>query len=100
MTDEKIRSRFGQTSDFVVPELRCGEYTLFVYAVDGLVSGAVLGLGYMALGYTMYVALGGGSFAAGNMLGEMLLGSAVGAVTGAVRANMHPRRSRIRHIHS
>lgn len=40
MTDEMIRSRFGQTSDFVVRELRCGEYTLFVYAVDGLVSGA------------------------------------------------------------
>ena len=44
----------------------------------------------------MYVLLGGGSFAVGNMLGEMLLGSAVGAVTGAVRANLSPRRSRVK----
>ena len=38
--------------------------------------------------------LGGGSFSAGGMLGEMLLGGAVGALTGAVRANLHPRRIR------
>lgn len=60
----------------------------------GLATGVLLALGYMALGYALYVALGGGSFAVGNMLGEMLLGSAVGAITGAIRANMHPRRSK------
>ena len=58
----------------------------------GLVTGVVIALFYSAAGYGMYLALGGGSFAVGNMLGEMLLGSAVGAVTGAVRANLSPRR--------
>lgn len=62
----------------------------------GFLSGVEIALVYMALGYGLYVLLGGGSFAAGNMLGEMLLGSAVGAVTGAVRANLSPRRSRIK----
>ena len=62
----------------------------------GLLTGVEFALVYMALGYAMYVLLGGGSFAVGNMLGEMLLGSAVGAVTGAVRANLSPRRSRIK----
>ena len=62
----------------------------------GLLTGVEIALLYIALGYAMYVLLGGGSFAVGNMLGEMLLGSAVGAVTGAVRANLSPRRSRIR----
>lgn len=61
----------------------------------GLATGVLLALAYSALGYGMYVALGGGSFAAGNMLGEMLLGSAAGAVTGAVRANMNQKRSRL-----
>ena len=62
----------------------------------GLLTDVEIALVSMALGYAMYVLLGGGSFAGGNMLGEMLLGSAVGAVTGAVRANLSPRRSRIR----
>ena len=62
----------------------------------GLLTGVEIAVVYMALGYAMYVLLGGGSFAVGNMLGEMLLGSAVGAVTGAVRANLSPRRSRIK----
>ena len=62
----------------------------------GLLTGVEIALVYMALGFAMYVLLGGGSFAVGNMLGEMLLGSAVGAVTGAVRANLSPRRSRIK----
>ena len=62
----------------------------------GLLTGVEIALVYMALGYAMYVLLGGGSFAVGNMLGEMLLGSAVGAVTGAVRANLSPRQSRIK----
>ena len=60
----------------------------------GLATGVEIALMYMALGYGMYVLLGGGSFAAGNMLGEMLLGSAVGAVTGAVRANLRPHSRR------
>ena len=39
MTDQEIRSRFGQTSDFIARELQCGEFTLYAYGVDGLVSG-------------------------------------------------------------
>ena len=62
----------------------------------GLLTGVEIALVYMALGYAMYVLLGGGSFAVGNMLGEMLLGSAAGAVTGAVRANLSPRRNRVK----
>ena len=62
----------------------------------GFLTGVEIARLYLALGYAMYVLLGGGSFAVGNMLGEMLLGSAVGAVTGAVRANLSPRRSRIK----
>ena len=57
----------------------------------GLATGTALAIAYSAVGYALYVALGGGGFAVGNMLGEMLLGSAVGAVTGAVRANMKPK---------
>jgi len=58
----------------------------------GLASGTLIGLGYMALGYGMYMALGGGSFGFSSMLGEMLIGTAVGAVAGTVRANMSAKR--------
>ena len=60
----------------------------------GLVTGTVLALFYIILGYAFYLLLGGGSFSFGCMLGEMLLGSAVGAITGAVRANLNSRRRR------
>lgn len=60
----------------------------------GLVTGVVIALFYTAAGYGLYLGLGGGSFAVGNMLGEMLMGSAAGAVTGAVRANLSPRRAK------
>ena len=40
MTDEEIRERFEGTGDFIVRELRCGSFTLYAYAIDGLVSGA------------------------------------------------------------
>ena len=57
----------------------------------GLATGVLLSLLSTGLGYAFFLALGGGSFAVGNMLGEMMLGAAAGAVTGAVRANLHPR---------
>lgn len=60
----------------------------------GLITGVVIALAYSAAGYGLYLLLGGGSFAAGNMLGEMLTGSAAGAVTGAVRANLTVKRTR------
>ena len=65
----------------------------------GLVTGVVIALFYSAVGYAMYLILGGGSFAVGNMLGEMLMGSAAGAVTGAVRANL-PQHGRTRAMKS
>lgn len=40
MTDQEIRSRFADTSDFIARPLRCGDFILYAYAVDGLVSGA------------------------------------------------------------
>lgn len=39
MTDEKIRKRFEGAGDFIARELRCGTFTLYAYAIDGLVSG-------------------------------------------------------------
>lgn len=39
VTDENIRTIFSGAADFIVRRLRCGEFTLFAYAIDGLVSG-------------------------------------------------------------
>ena len=39
MTDKEIQKQFTQTDDFIRRVLRCGEDTLYAYAVDGLVSG-------------------------------------------------------------
>ena len=58
----------------------------------GFITGMALAILYMALGYAMYVALGGNAFSVREMLGEILLGAAVGAISGAVLANMKPRR--------
>ena len=40
MTDTAISARFAGAGDFIRRELHCGEFTLYAYAVDGLVSGA------------------------------------------------------------
>lgn len=53
----------------------------------GFFTGAVVSLLYMIAGYVMYVSLGG-VYDVRTMLGEMLLGAAVGSVAGAVCANM------------
>lgn len=39
MTDAEIRQQFTQADDFIPRILHCGEYTLYAYAIDGLVSG-------------------------------------------------------------
>ena len=39
MTDAEIRQQFTQTDDFIPRVLHCGDYTLYAYAIDGLVSG-------------------------------------------------------------
>ena len=40
MTDQSIRSQFEGAADFIARELKCGQWTLFCYAIDGLTSGA------------------------------------------------------------
>ena len=39
MTDREIREQFAQADDFIPRVLRCGGFTLYAYAIDGLVSG-------------------------------------------------------------
>lgn len=39
MTDEAIRDLFADAGDFIVRELTCGGFTLYAYAIDGLISG-------------------------------------------------------------
>ena len=54
----------------------------------GFFTGMALAMLYMALGYALAVALGGSAFAVPGMLGEILIGAALGGVTGAVLANL------------
>ena len=42
MTDRQIRAQFSDCDDFTTRELRCGEHTLYVYSIDGLVSGGTV----------------------------------------------------------
>ncbi len=39
LNDENIRAVFSGAADFYVQEIRCRPFTLFAYAIDGLVSG-------------------------------------------------------------
>lgn len=59
----------------------------------GFLTGAAVGLAYMIAGYALYVFLGG-PYSASAMLGEILLGAAIGAVTGSIMANLRPGRRR------
>ena len=54
----------------------------------GFLTGMTLAMLYMALGYAAYVALGGNDFSVPGMLGEILIGAALGAVAGAVLSNL------------
>ena len=58
----------------------------------GFVTGMTLALLYMALGYAGYVLLGGSAWSAAGMLGELLIGAALGAMIGAVISNLPERR--------
>lgn len=40
MTDQRISAVFEGAGDFIRRELHCGEFTLYAYAIDGLVSSA------------------------------------------------------------
>lgn len=39
ITDGNIRSLFQKSGDFIARELKCGGFTLYAYAIDGLTSG-------------------------------------------------------------
>ena len=39
MTDENIRAIFEGAGDFFARRLQCGPWTLYAYAIDGLISG-------------------------------------------------------------
>ena len=60
----------------------------------GFFTGMALAIVYMALGYALAVVLGGNAFAVPGMLGEILIGAALGGVIGAVLANMPKSRRR------
>lgn len=58
----------------------------------GFVTGAAVGLLYMLLGYGMYCALEGNAGALSLLGGEAFFGAVIGALSGAVWANMRPAR--------
>lgn len=58
----------------------------------GLASGVFIAVVYTVLGYICYLAFGGAVFSFTGMLGEILIGTAAGAVCGTVRANLNPKR--------
>lgn len=40
MTDENVSAIFRDAADFIRRELRCGEHTVYAYAIDGLIASA------------------------------------------------------------
>ena len=40
MTDQNISHIFRDAADFVRRELRCGDFALYAYAIDGLIASA------------------------------------------------------------
>ncbi len=38
LTDENINSQFSNAADFIRRELRCGSFSLYAYAIDGLIA--------------------------------------------------------------
>ena len=61
---------------------------------QGFLTGMTVAMLYMTAGYACYVALGGNAFIVSQMLGEILIGAAVGATAGAVLSNLPERRRR------
>lgn len=60
----------------------------------GFVTGAAVGLVYMLIGYGVYCALEGSAAALSLLGGEALFGAVIGALSGALAANMRPARRR------
>ena len=61
----------------------------------GFFTGMALAIVYMALGYGLSVLLGGAAFAVPGMLGEILIGAALGGVIGAVLSNLPKKRRKV-----
>ena len=62
----------------------------------GFAVGAVVGVLYMVLGYGLYCLLDRAMAPTALLVGEFGLGAAIGALSGAVAANLKPRRRRAR----
>jgi len=60
----------------------------------GFAMGAAIGHLYMALGYTVYCILDQALAPAVQMTGELLMGTLIGALSGAVVANISPKRKK------
>ena len=91
--DGSFRKRLNQLAK--VASIFAGAY----FAVGpggqrGFVTGAAVGFVYMVLGYGVYWAFHGSVSAPLVMLGEMLLGAVLGALSGAVVANLRPKKRR------
>ena len=93
---------YGQASDGVIrglnQALKCLAILLGVLVAvgrggeKGFFTGMTLAMVYMALGYGMAVCLGGNAFVVPGMLGELLVGAALGGVIGMVLANLPAKR--------
>ena len=59
---------------------------------NGFVTGVVVALFYAVIGTVLYTLLGGSGVGVTDALGEGTVCAAVGAITGAVRANLAPNR--------
>ena len=62
----------------------------------GFVTGMAVAMLYMALGYALAVGLGGSAFAVPGMLGEILIGAALGGVAGAILSNIPAPRRKVK----
>lgn len=62
----------------------------------GFVLGAATGLLYMIFSYALYCALGGEGVSAMLLTGEFAMGAAIGALSGALVANLRPGKKRLR----
>lgn len=62
----------------------------------GFLSGLILGLLYMALGYGLYALFANEYSPAGLMVGEMVLGALIGALSGALVANLKPKKRAVK----
>lgn len=62
----------------------------------GFITGMTIAMLYMVIGYALYVFLGGSAFSVSSMLGEILIGAAIGSIFGAILANLPARSGRRR----